>query len=199
MDLTELAEQLDGRAAVAVRPHLFRAADDEARWVCWLYGYRIAEVRRAGPDTELLAVADPDPGARARGAWMRRPDLDPGGDPPVPWTRVTAARPNGAGAPPVWTPPGWPPGHAPVRPAPGRMPGPTPGQAGAGPEPSLLLLLAALFGVLAALFAATRPAGAVLLLFFAAGSLAAYPFARHRRERLVRRAVAEWPPGERAG
>ncbi|MFJ3794160.1 hypothetical protein [Kitasatospora sp. NPDC090091] len=34
MYLTELAEQLDGRTAVRVRPHEFCATNAEARWIC---------------------------------------------------------------------------------------------------------------------------------------------------------------------
>ncbi|WP_406209197.1 hypothetical protein OH807_38290 [Kitasatospora sp. NBC_01560] len=185
MNLTELAEQLDGRIAVTLRPHLFRATDAEARWVCRLYGYRIASERRAGPNTELLAVVDQDPAARARGAWMRRPNLTPGVHSPVPWTCAA-----GAGTPWAWTPPGRPQGHTPLRPAPDRMPGPSADRIRAQNDPALLLLLAALFTVLAVLIADARPDGALLLGLFAVGSLAAYPPAKRHRELLQRRADA---------
>ncbi|MFG2821492.1 hypothetical protein ACGFX4_18935 [Kitasatospora sp. NPDC048365] len=192
MHLTELAQALDGRPVVVLRPYLFgdgcSGSDAEVRWVCWLYGYRSASFRRSRFGTELMAVLDPDPLARPRGDWMRSPVLLRGLDTPVPWTH----RDPDHGAP-LWTPPGWPPGHGPVRPAPERMPQPSPEEIRDRHQPAMLLVLAALFAVLAIACADTRPAGAVVLALFALGSLVAHLPARRHRDRLLSKA-AHRPP-----
>lgn len=85
-------------------------------------------------------------------------------------------------------------GSHPLRPACDRMPGPSADRIRARNDPALLLLIAVLFGVLAVMLAASRPAGAVLLGLFAAGSLVAHLPAKRHRARLLRRAVAAAGP-----
>ncbi|GAA2752301.1 hypothetical protein GCM10010440_67810 [Kitasatospora cinereorecta] len=179
---------LDGRPAVTERPDLLGFSDAEARWVCWMYGYRLTTYRQSRFGGELAAVLDTDPKARSRGDWMRGPVLLRGLDTPIPWARQPAGQ-----WPPLWTPPGWPAGHGPVQPAPERMPLPTPEQIRERHQPGLLLVLAALFGYLALSFATSRPAGAAVLALFALGSLVAYLPSRRHRNRLIERTRLQEP------
>ncbi|MFJ6216492.1 hypothetical protein ACIQGZ_24660 [Streptomyces sp. NPDC092296] len=190
MDMTELARQLDGRPAVTQRPYLFSGDDAEVRWVCWLYGYQVEVFRQYSTrvaSAELLAVLDPDPAARARGDWMRRPDLRPGVPAPIPWTWQQPGRW------PLWTPPGWPAGSGPVRPAPDRMPVPTEEQIRDRYHPAGLLVFGALFAVAAAGLALAHPAGAAALALAAVGCFLGYLPLRRYRDRLLVRAGERRP------
>ncbi|MFD7989267.1 hypothetical protein ACFV4M_38640 [Kitasatospora indigofera] len=122
MDHSALARRLDGRSAAVVVRSFCRGPElAQQIWAAGLYGYRLerhdpgAVPGLAGP--RLHFVLDPDPAARRRAAWMRRPDLRPGVLAPVRWGTSRVGE-----WPPVWTPPGWPPGHGPVPPADGDLP-----------------------------------------------------------------------------
>ncbi|MFH8386548.1 hypothetical protein ACH4E7_37420 [Kitasatospora sp. NPDC018058] len=127
MDVTWLADRLDGRPRVVVSTTSTGPGLRRELWVAYLYGYRPVEHRpAAGAGGWTVLVLDPDPAARHRAEWMRNPDLRPGAPSPVSWT-------GGRGdsrAEPLWTPPGWPPGAGPVLPSDDLLPRIPPGHRG---------------------------------------------------------------------
>ncbi|MFD7982553.1 hypothetical protein ACFV4M_04130 [Kitasatospora indigofera] len=194
--MTQAALFLDGRGRVDEAVNLFTFGEDEMRWLCWLYGYRLEyfhQVSSSYRSAHLRAVLDPDPRARLRGDWMRRPDLRPGTPSPLPWT----VRRSGDTSP-LWTPPGWPPGHGPLRPAPGRMPLPGPEQIQDRYHPAGVFALAGALALGAAAVAATYPLLAAGLALAALAACTAYRPLKHHRERLQQSAAHRQLPYDRA-
>ncbi|MCX4688587.1 hypothetical protein OG401_30550 [Kitasatospora purpeofusca] len=184
MDMNGTTLLLDGRPSVDRAVNLFSFGEAEMRWLCWLYGYRMEHFKQFSDrfgSARMRAVLDPDPRAVARAAWMRRPDLRPGVPSPVPWG------PPQPGGPVVWTPPGWPPGLGPVRPAPDRMPTASVAEIEARPGPRALLGLGVTLALAGLVLVWSLPAaGAVLLVLAAACLLGARPYARQRDGQLER-------------
>ncbi|QKW18124.1 hypothetical protein HUT16_02760 [Kitasatospora sp. NA04385] len=190
MDLTRTALLLDGRGTVDELLNSFTLDEPGLRWLCWLYGYRLEQLRQVGRThhKRMLAVLDQDPVARARAAWMRAPDLRPGAPAPVPWTSPHT------GAPAPWTPPGWLPGCGPLRPAADRMPRATAEQVRADHHPAGLLVIGGGLGVVAAALAPGAPVLAAVLGVVALAFLAGYLPARNHRDRLLAAAADRRPP-----
>ncbi|MBP0450686.1 hypothetical protein J5Y04_14195 [Kitasatospora sp. RG8] len=190
MDLSRTALLLDGRPSVDQPVNLFSFGEAEMRWLCWLYGYRLEGFKQFSDrfgSARVRAVLDPDPRAAARAEWMRRPDLRPGVSSPVPWG------PPQPGGPTVWTPPGWPSGLGPVRPAPDRMPVPSAEEIEARYSPRALLGLGVVLGVAGLVLAWSVPvAGGILAVLAASCLLGVRPYARYR-DRLLARAGERRP------
>ncbi|MFJ3794153.1 NfeD family protein [Kitasatospora sp. NPDC090091] len=187
MNLGKTAQLLDGSPRIERAVNLFSFGEPEMRWLCWLYGYRLEHFKQYSDrfsSAAVRAVLDSDPRARIRGDWMRAPELRPGVPAPVPWTWT----PPGQGTH-VWTPPGWPPGTGPVRPAPDRMPMPSEAEILATHNPRALLRLGAACGVVALALAWSVPvAGALFGVLAAACLLGVRPFTRYRDGLLARAA-----------
>lgn len=190
MDLSRTALLLDGRPSVDQPVNLFSFGEAEMRWLCWLYGYRLEHFKQFSDrfgSARVRAVLDPDPRAAVRAVWMRRPDLRPGVPSPVPWG------PPLPGGPMVWTPPGWPPGLGPMRPAPDRLPLPSAEEIEARYSPRALLGLGIALGVAAlALVWSVPVAGGILGVPAAACLLGVRPYTRYR-DRLLARARGRRP------